>query len=149
AELALMPTEGRASSHREAPLITTMPKTDGTDFYMFNSYEPGRTGFVTIVADYQPLEDRFAGPNYYTLDPDAEYVINIDNDGDALPEISFVFRFTNTVQNLTVSVNGKNVDVPLVNIGPISAGSTTNSNVVETYTVEEIEGHKRAFLTNA
>ena len=31
-----------ASSHREAPAITTTPKVDGTDFYMFNSYEPGR-----------------------------------------------------------------------------------------------------------
>lgn len=29
-----------ASSHREAPLITETPKVDGTDFYMFNSYEP-------------------------------------------------------------------------------------------------------------
>lgn len=33
-----------ASSHREAPFITTMPKVDGTDFYMFLSYEPGREG---------------------------------------------------------------------------------------------------------
>ena len=33
-----------ASSHREAPSITTTPKVDGTDFYMFNSYEAGRTG---------------------------------------------------------------------------------------------------------
>ena len=30
-----------ASSHREAPFITTAPKVDGTDFYMFNSYEAG------------------------------------------------------------------------------------------------------------
>jgi hypothetical protein len=44
-----------ASSHREASLITTMPKVDGTDFYMFRSNESGRDGFVTIVADYQPL----------------------------------------------------------------------------------------------
>ena len=28
-----------ASSHREAPFITTSPKVDGTDFYMFRSYE--------------------------------------------------------------------------------------------------------------
>ncbi|HYM47629.1 MAG TPA: DUF4331 family protein, partial [Burkholderiaceae bacterium] len=28
-----------ASSHREAPFITTAPKVDGTDFYMFRSYE--------------------------------------------------------------------------------------------------------------
>jgi hypothetical protein len=102
--VASVPLAGNASSHREAPLITTMPKTDGTDFYMFNSYEPGRAGFVTIVADYQPLEDPFAGPNYYTMDPEAQYTINLDTDGDALPEISFVFRFTNTLQNLTLPV---------------------------------------------
>ena len=28
-----------ASSHREAPFITTSPKVDGTDFYLFRSYE--------------------------------------------------------------------------------------------------------------
>jgi hypothetical protein len=150
--LALIPVHARASSHREAPLITTMPKTDGTDFYMFNSYEPGRSGFVTIVADYQPLEDPFAGPNYYTMDPEAQYDINIDNDGDALPEISFRFQFTNTNQNLTVPVNGVNIAVPLVNVGGIAVGNTANSNVVETYTVEEItttgKKSKAAFLTN-
>ena len=31
-----------ASSHREAPFIASMPQVDGTDFYMFRSYEPGR-----------------------------------------------------------------------------------------------------------
>ncbi len=137
-----VPMAAHASSHREAPLITTMPKTDGTDFYMFNSYEPGRTGFVTIVADYQPLEDPFAGPNYYTMDPEAEYTINLDTDGDALPEISFVFRFTNTLQNLTLPVNGQNIAIPLVNDGPISVSSTASSNVIETYTVEMLSGKK-------
>ena len=43
--VASAPAIGNASSHREAPLITTMPKTDGTDFYMFSSYEPGRERF--------------------------------------------------------------------------------------------------------
>jgi hypothetical protein len=153
AVLALVPIHARASSHREAPLITTMPKTDGTDFYMFSSYEPGRSGFVTIVADYQPLEDPFAGPNYYTMDPEAQYDINIDNDGDALAEITFRFQFTNANQGLTVPVNGVKVAVPLVNIGGIALGNTANSNVVETYTVEEItttgKKKKTAFLSNA
>ena len=31
---------GQGSSHREAPGITKTPKVDGTDFYMFRSYEP-------------------------------------------------------------------------------------------------------------
>ena len=150
--VASVPLAGNASSHREAPLITTMPKTDGTDFYMFNSYEPGRAGFVTIVADYQPLEDPFAGPNYYTMDPEAQYTINLDTDGDALPEISFVFRFTNTLQNLTLPVNGQNIAIPLVNDGPISVSSTASSNVIETYTVEMLSGKNlknRAFVSNA
>ena len=42
-----------ASSHREAPFITTQPKVDGADFYMFNSYEVGRSGFVTMIANYR------------------------------------------------------------------------------------------------
>ena len=37
-----------ASSHREAPSITSTPKVDATDFYMFNSYEAGREGFASI-----------------------------------------------------------------------------------------------------
>ena len=48
-----------ASSHREAPAVTTMPKVDGTDFYMFNSYEPARLsgpGYVTLIANYLPLQ---------------------------------------------------------------------------------------------
>ena len=59
-----------ASSHREAPFITEMPKVDGTDLYMFNSYEPGRQGFVTIAANYLPLQAPYGGPNYFALDPD-------------------------------------------------------------------------------
>ena len=42
-----------ASSHREAPGTTEQPKIDGTDFYMFKSYEPGRDQFVTFIANYQ------------------------------------------------------------------------------------------------
>ena len=51
-----------ASSHREAPMITETPKLDGTDFYMFRSYETGRSSFVTMIADYIPLEDPYRRP---------------------------------------------------------------------------------------
>ena len=37
-----------ASSHREAPGIARLPQVDGTDFYMFRSYEDGRGDFVTV-----------------------------------------------------------------------------------------------------
>src|SRR6476661_3404345 len=70
-----------ASSHREAPLITSMPKLDCADFYMFNSYEAGRSNFVTLVADYLPLQDAYGGPNYFRLETNVVYEIHIDNAG--------------------------------------------------------------------
>ena len=41
---ALLPATALASSHREAPFISTQPQVDGTDLYMFRSYQPGRSG---------------------------------------------------------------------------------------------------------
>jgi hypothetical protein len=126
-----------------------MPKVDGTDWYMFRSYETGRSDFVTMVANYYPLQDPFGGPNYFLLDPAAHYDMKIDNDGDALADIIFRFQFTNTRKNLSIPINGKNVAVPLVNIGPI-LGMPGNLNVTETYTVKVIRpGHSSEFITNA
>jgi hypothetical protein len=45
---ALLPVLASASSHREAPNIAGHPRVDGTDFYMFRSYEPGRSSYVTL-----------------------------------------------------------------------------------------------------
>ena len=90
-----VPFIATASSHREAPFIAEHPKVDGTDFYMFRSYESGRSGYVTLVANYLPLQDAYGGPNYFTLDPDAVYDIHIDNDGDAREDLTFRFRFKN------------------------------------------------------
>lgn len=143
-----------ASSHREAPFITRMPKVDGTDFYMFRSYEPGRDRFVTLIADYVPLQDAYGGPNFFQMDPDALYEIHIDNDGDAKEDLSFQFRFTNTNKNTRFTVGGKAVSIPLViNGGPISDINPAGINVRETYTVTLTRGDRRlgnhAAITNA
>lgn len=129
-----------ASSHREAPLITQTPKVDGTDFYMFRSYEAGRADYVTFLANYQPLQAPYGGPNYFLMDPDALYAIHIDNDGDAREDISYFFKFYNRFNNLTVPVNGVDVAVPLSNIGPFgtSAAQDAGRNVHETYAVVSI-----------
>ncbi len=131
---ASVPILSQASSHREAPNIAGLPKVDGTDLYLFRSYEPGRQGFVTLLANYIPFQDPGGGPNFYQLDSHAIYAINVNNDGDAQPDISFQFHFTNTRQNLTVPAGGQNVAVPLLNIGPVDkAGKTLN--VHESYTL--------------
>src|ERR1700679_288339 len=84
-----------ASSHREAPGITQTPKLDGTDFYMFRSYEKGRSAFVTLIANYQPFQGQSGGPNFFTMDPNAVYEILVSNDGGPNPNLAFSFKFTN------------------------------------------------------
>lgn len=143
-----------ASSHREAPFIARMPKVDATDFYMFRSYEAGRAGFVTLVANYVPLQDAYGGPNFFSLDPDALYEIHIDNNGDAREDLSFQFRFTNTNKDAKFTVGGKQVSIPLViNGGAIDAVNAAGLNVRETYTVILVRGDRRGgsrtALTNA
>jgi hypothetical protein len=111
-----------ASSHREAPFISTAPKVDGTDFYMFRSYEAGRSDFVTIIANYIPLQDAYGGPNYFQLDANALYEIHLDTDGDAREDITFQFRFKNNLADIALPINGKSVSIPLIQAGGIAAG---------------------------
>jgi hypothetical protein len=135
-----------ASSHREAPAITTTPKVDGTDFYMFNSYEPARLtgpGYVTLVANYLPLQDAYGGPNYFKLDPNALYEIHVDNNGDGKEDITFQFRFNNTLRGTTLKIGGTDVAIPLTQSGQISAPNAAASNVNETFTVDIVRGDRR------
>jgi hypothetical protein len=135
-----------ASSHREAPFITKNPKVDATDFYAFRSYEPGREGFITLIANYLPLQDAYGGPNYFTLDPEALYEIHVDNTGDAVEDLTFQFRFKNELaggDGFAIDAGGKMVAVPLMNIGPLSATNTSALNVNETYTVQLVRGERR------
>lgn len=133
----------QASSHREAPSITTTPKVDATDFYMFNSYEPGRAGYVTLIANYLPLQDAYGGPNYFKMDPNALYEIHIDNNGDAKEDVSFQFRFKNTSKGQTLSIGGTDVAIPLTQFGGVTDVAGANLNVTESYTVDIVRGDRR------
>ena len=145
-----------ASSHREAPNITELRKVDGTDFYMFRSYEPGKDTFVTLIANYQPDQGPGNGPNYYTLDPDAIYEIHVDNDGDAVENLTFQFKFTNTLRGgtgQTINAGGKTLPIALRQSGSITAGDDSKLGETEDYTVTMISGTRRGgtrtAITNA
>lgn len=135
----------QASSHREAPFITEMPKVDGTDFYMFRSYEPGREGYVSLIANYLPLQDAYGGPNYFDMDEDAIYEIHIDNSGNAQEDLTFRFQFSDTLNDIQLPVGSageeKMVSVPLKNIG--NATNPDNVQVSQEYTVSVIRGDRR------
>jgi hypothetical protein len=154
--MAVCGTAG-ASSHREAPFITTVPKVDATDFYMFRSYESGRTAYTTLIANYLPLQDAYGGPNYFSLDPNALYEIHIDNNGDAKEDITFQFRFKNTLANagkgIELPVGDKSVGIPLIQAGGVANVKDANLNLAESFTVTVVRGDRRsgtsAAVTNA
>ena len=135
----------QASSHREAPFITEVPKVDGTDFYMFRSYETGRADFVTLIANYLPLQDAYGGPNYFDLDEDAIYEIHIDNDGDAVEDITFRFEPSDVFNDIQLSVGDAGaeemVSVPLKNIGDATADANVQAR--QQYSVKVIRGDRR------
>ena len=141
------------SSHREAPFVTETPKVDATDFYLFNSYEPGRDGYVTLIANYLPLQDAYGGPNYFMLDPNALYQIHVDNDGDAVEDLTFSFRFSNNLKDVALPVGPpgqeKLISIPLINVAPIDATDTGGLNVGETYSLNVIEGPRRSGKSTA
>ena len=136
-----------ASSHREAPFITTSPKVDGTDFYMFNSYEAGKSGNVTLIANYLPLQDAYGGPNYFSLDPNALYEIHVDNNGDGKEDITFQFQFKNTRANngagITLPIGGKNVAIPLRQAGAVTNAADAPLSYTESFTLNVVRGDRR------
>ena len=112
-----------ASSHREAPNITEMPKVDNTDVYVFRSYEPGRAGFVTLITNFRPGQEPGDGPNYHTMDPNAVYEIHVDNNGDAQEDLTYQFKFQNKLKDGTgikINAGGKQLPIALRHIGQVT-----------------------------
>ena len=132
-----------ASSHREGPYIAGHSQVDGTDLYMFRSYEPGRQNFVTVLANYMPFQDPQGGPNFNQFDANALYEIHFDNVGDAKEHVTFQFRFKNTSRRITLPIGGKSIQIPIINSGPILGVASGALNVRETYTIDMVAGDRR------
>ena len=144
---ALGVTTAIASSHREAPNITRTPKVDGTDFYMFRSYEPGKEATTTLIANFYPDQSPGSGPNYFTFDPNAVYEIHIDNNGDAVENLTYSFKFTNSLKDgtgIALNVGGKNVTIPLRQSGQITTDNDPDLNERETFALTQITGDRRS-----
>ena len=120
---------GRASSHREAPLISDDPQADNTDVYAFVS--PDAPDTVTLIASYNPFEDPQGGPNFFKFGDSVLYQFHIDNNGDSVADIQYQLRFTSQVRNGGTF---------LYNTGPIRAADDPNRNVYQTYNLSRIEG---------
>ncbi len=137
--LAAAAITATASSHREAPMIAEDQFVDNTDVYAFIS--PGDSTKLTIVADYVPLLLPQSGPNFYRFAEDARYEINLDNDGDAVTDITYRYEFDTAM---------KNGNTFLYNTGAVDSLASPNLNITQTYTLWKItkNGKKEKVLEN-
>ena len=115
------------SSHREAPEISKDPVADNTDLYAF--VDPNDTSKVTIIANYIPLEEPAGGPNFFQFGDDVLYEIKIDNDGDAIEDITYQFRFRTILGNPNTF---------LYNTGPITSLTSPSWNMRQLYSVTRV-----------
>ncbi len=123
----LGPNPGVASSHREAPLVSADPQVDGTDLYAFVS--PDKPDTVTLISNWIPFEEPAGGPNFYAFSDKALYDINIDNDGDARPDIIYRWKFSNHYRS-------KNTF--LYNTGQVTSLDDPDLNFYQTYDLTKI-----------
>jgi Domain of unknown function (DUF4331) len=116
------------SSHREAPEISKDPVSDSTDLYAFVS--PDSPTYVTLIANYVPLQLPAGGPNFYEFGTDVVYEIHIDNEGQAEPNITYQFRFSTEVTDPGTF---------LYNTTPIKSLSSPGWNRRQFYSVTRID----------
>ncbi|HRX71747.1 MAG: DUF4331 domain-containing protein [Candidatus Competibacteraceae bacterium] len=118
-------TAGHTANHREAPLTALDPKADITDFYAFVSYDD--SGKVTFILDVDPLLEPSNGPNYFPFDPEIVYAIRIDNNHDAVADLSFEFRFTTEIRAPSVFTGfvgaGSGITAPSNSPAPVAPGT--------------------------
>jgi hypothetical protein len=126
-----------ASSHREALQISQDPVADNTDTYAFVS--PDKSDTVTLVGNWIPLEEPAGGPNFHNFGDDVKYTLNVDNDGDAVDDIVWEFRFTTKVQNGNTF---------LYNTGPVTSLTDPDFNIRQTYSVAKVEHGRRTVLAS-
>jgi Domain of unknown function (DUF4331) len=131
------------SSHREAPGTSKDPVIDSTDVYAFVS--PDKPDTVTILANYVPLQDPAAGPNFFEFGDDVLYSIHIDNNGDGLAEWTYNFGFVTTIANPDTFLYNTSTILPPK---PGTVGYV-NLNRQQWYHVSLVDGNGKAKVIGA
>ena len=151
-----VPTGLFASSHREAPITALDHKADITDLYAFVSYSanqvPNTTpSKVTFILNVDPLLEPANGPTWFPFDPDILYEIHVDNDHNAVADVSFQIRFQTQFQLPDIPValagigdNGANAPGTSTLVVPPQIRDFNNPglNLRQTYTVTMVRHRK-------
>jgi Domain of unknown function (DUF4331) len=107
-----------AASHRNGPLLLEDQTANLNDFYIFRSYESGKSDRLVMSMSAQGFQNPDNGPSYYKFSDSVVYRFNINNqrnlDGRADIVVDFVFHTTLRPNPTFVSYFGtlKGIDDP-------------------------------------
>ncbi|MGI8835888.1 MAG: DUF4331 domain-containing protein [Pyrinomonadaceae bacterium] len=140
--LAVGPTQverlAQASSHREAPSTSVDPMADATDVYAFRDpVDPTR---VNLIMNFIPFQLPQGGPNFHRFDDNIIYAMRIDNNGDAITDIEYQFRFRTLVSNLNTF---------LYNTGQVTSLNDPDLNIKQFYSVTVLRGNGASITTTS
>jgi hypothetical protein len=164
AVLMAAPVTTLEAGHRDAPIVSLDQKANVTDFFAFVSYDDPTK--VTFLMNVDPFLEPGNGPNYFPFDPGIQYTINIDNNNDALADISFQIQFTTTIKApanpLAFLGAGQGIIAPANSPAPVAPGTpivppaitslsgagAAGLSLSQTYTVTMVKGGVSTPLTN-
>jgi hypothetical protein len=147
----------QAANHREAPLTALDHKADIADWFAFVSYDsPSK---VTLIMTVDPLLEPSNGPNYFPFDPEVTYSLRVDNDFDALEDVSYQFTFRTEIRAPDVFTGfvgaGTGIPAPPSSPPPVDPGTivvppaitaldgpgSEGLNLRQRFTVTKVKGH--------
>src|SRR3954465_400970 len=83
-----------ASEPKDAtPNVALDPRADIAGIFAFRSYDADPTPRVTFILCVDRLVEPGNGPTWFPFDPNILYEIHVDNDQDAIADLTFRFRF--------------------------------------------------------
>src|SRR5580704_4611216 len=103
ATIILLNASAFAASHRNGPLLLEDQTANLNDFYMFRSYEQGRSDRLVMSMSAQGFQNPDNGPSYYKFSDSVLYRFNINNSRglDGNPDLVVDFVFSTTLRQNT------------------------------------------------
>src|SRR5215467_3053860 len=124
----MLVSSGFAASHRNGPLLLEDQTANLNDFYIFRSWETGRSDRVVMSMSAQGFQNPGNGPSYYKFSDSVLYRFNINNsrglDGNPDLQVDFVFHTDLRKNNTFLSY-----------LGPITSIDSQGILLYQTYTV--------------
>jgi hypothetical protein len=128
----------RAADHLDAPLLRNPGQggRDINDVYVFQSpSNPANSVLVMTVNPFAAMVNPAGTVSLRTFDPAVEYQLQVDNNGDAVADVTYAATFTapvGGVQMLTMNRNGAAFAAGSTEANiPISGGGTLRAALFE------------------